>query len=365
MALLAGVVGLALIVGILVEAFETMVLPRRVTRAFRLARLVYRATWAPYAMIARRLKHSGRRESFLSLFGPLSLLLLIGVWAAGLILGFALLQWALGSRLATPVGFRADLYLSGTTFFTLGLGDVIPRTLAARVVTVAEAGVGFGFLALVISYLPVLYQGFSRREAEISLLDARAGSPPSAAELLRRFAPHDCAHLSQFLAQAERWSAELLESHISYPFLAYFRSQHADQSWLAMLTSILDVCALVLAGIEGAPAWPARLAFAMARHAAVDLSEVLYAPPRAPERDRLPPEALAAVRDLLGAAGLQVRVDAAADRKLGQLRQMYEPYVHALAVQLLMPLPAWLPDPEEPDNWQTSAWEPSRVAHFT
>src|SRR5262249_53222577 len=164
---------------------------------------------------------------------------------------FALLHWAFGSRIQTAnahPGFGFVLYFSGTTFFTLGLGDITPLSTAARVLTVAEGGTGFGFLGIVIGYLPVIYQAFSRREVNISLLDARAGSPPSAAELLRRHSQgHQLESLQQLLHDWERWSAELLESHLSYPVLAYFRSQHNNQSWLSALTTMLDTSALVIA----------------------------------------------------------------------------------------------------------------------
>src|SRR2546425_12024848 len=137
-----------------------------------------------------------------------------------------------------PTFFTA-LYLSGTTLFTLGLGDVVPTSAAARIVTVVEAFVGFAFLALVIGYLPVVYQAFSRREAHIAMLDEWAGSPPASAELLRRLATwKDLDALSQFLSTWEQWSAELLESHISYPILARFRSQHGNESWLASPTPL-------------------------------------------------------------------------------------------------------------------------------
>jgi ABC-type multidrug transport system fused ATPase/permease subunit len=180
-----GLIGLALILIILQDAFETIILPRRVTRSFRLARAFYIITWQVCSLIARKIESQNRREYFLSFFGPLSLLLLLVVWAAALILGFALLQWAFGSALNAPTGhasFWIDLYMSGTTFFTLGLGDVTPNSPLARLATVIEGGIGFGFLALVIGYLPVTYQSFSRREVGISLMDAHAGfrpQPPS------------------------------------------------------------------------------------------------------------------------------------------------------------------------------------------
>src|SRR5207302_1981292 len=130
---LIAAVGALWIAVIMWDAFEAIVLPRRVTRRLRPARMFYRVTWRLWSAVARRMRPGGRRE----------------------------------------------------TFFSLGLGDVTPTSRAGRAVMVIEAGVGFGFLALVIGYLPVLYQSFSRRELNITLLDARAGSPPSAEELLR------------------------------------------------------------------------------------------------------------------------------------------------------------------------------------
>jgi hypothetical protein len=281
--LLWAIVGIVLICVVLLDAFETVVLPRRATRRLRLARLVFRSTWQLWSAPARGRWHSGeRRETYLSYYGPFALLLLIGVWSTGLVGGFALLLWGLGAQMAATggdAGVGTALYGSGTTFFTLGLGDVLPHTALGRLLVVLEAGMGFAFLGLIISYMPVLSQAFSQREVNVSLLDARAGSPPSAAELLRRYAGADFTEaLAQLLREGERWSAELLESHLSYPFLAYYRSQHQEQSWLAGLTTMLDVAALLLVGIDGAPMRPARLAFAMARHAAADLRGCLKSP---------------------------------------------------------------------------------------
>src|SRR5439155_22732943 len=158
--------------------------------------------------------------------------------------------------------------------------DVVPVSWPARAVTALEAAVGFGFLAIVIGYLPVIYQSFSRREVVISMLDARAGSPPTAAELLRRHAAdHTLDALDALLRDWEHWSAELLESHLSYPVLAYFRSQHDNQSWLGALTTVLDTCALVMVGIDGVSVWQARLTFAIARHAVVDIAQIFRTAP--------------------------------------------------------------------------------------
>jgi hypothetical protein len=361
MEILSGVGGLLLIAVILWDGFETIILPRRVTRQFRPTELFYRATWMPWSAIAGRIRNEKQRQNLIGYFGPLSLIMLVGVWATSLIVGFALLQWALGSQFAAPEGkasFATDLYVSGTTFFTLGLGDVTPRSGLARFLTVVESGVGFGFLALIISYLPALTSAFSQREVNVSLLDEWAGSPPTALELLRRNSGKGQASaVEQFLRDWERWSAELMESHLSYPVLAYFRSQHENQSWVAALAMVLDLCALVLVGIDGVPISAARRTFAMARHAAVDLTQVFNAPPRTPESDRLPSSELVRLRGRLAAAEIHLREGADADQRLTELRQMYEPYLNALAAHLLVSLPSWIPALERLDNWQTTAWE--------
>jgi hypothetical protein len=345
--------GALVVLLVVAEAFEALVLPRRVTRPFRFSRLYYQAAWAAWKG-ASGLVPASRRATFLSVFGPLSLLALFALWAAGLILGFALLHRALS---AEPAGLGDSLYLSGATFTTLGYGDVVPAGPAARLLAVLEACMGFGYFAVVIGYLPVLYQAFSRRETLISLLDARAGSPPSAARLLLRLLPGrgDGALLDGFLAQAEVWAAELLESHLSFPVLGYYRSQHDNQSWLAALACALDGSALLLTVVEGADRRQARLTFAMARHALVDLSLVLRRRPEAPGGDRLPEARLLELCAALRAAGVAVRDDQAARSKLAELRGLYEPFAAAMAAHLRLALPDVWPE-DRPDNWQTSAW---------
>ncbi len=359
---LAAIPGIALILIILWEAFETMILPRRVTRRVRLTRQFYRWTWAPWVFVTKMIRKRKTRDGYLSLFGPLSLLGLLAMWAAGIIAGYALVQWALHSQLNIPdrsVTFGTYLYLSGTTFFTLGYGDVTPLSSLGRAIEVVEAGTGFGLLAIVIGYLPVLYQSFSRRESNISLLDARAGSPSSAAELVRRHnAAGNMDDLTPLLREWERWSAELLESHLSYPVLCYFRSLHDNQSWLAALTTVLDTCALVMVGVDGASEWQARLTFAMARHAVVDISQIFWTAPTSLDccSVRLPPEDLKRLREIFATNGVNLRQGTEAEEHLLKLRTMYEPYVVALSEFLMMPLPPWILPPDAIDNWKTSAW---------
>ena len=363
MRLLGGLAGALLLAVVLWDAFETIILPRRVSGRIRITKLFYRSTWIPWRATARALS-GRRRDAFLSFFGPLSLILLLALWAVGIVVSFGLLQWAAGSALSVTGGvpsLATDLYMSGTTFVTLGLGDVAPRSAVAKALTAVEAGMGFAFLAVVIGYFPVIYQAFSRREVAISLLDARAGSPPSASELLWRHREDPgTAALTELLRDWERWAADVLESHLSYPPLAYFRSQHYNESWLAALTTILDTSAVVMIGLDGWCARQAELTFAMARHAVVDLAQVFSTPPQQGGGDaaaRLSAAQVTRLRARLAGGGLRLRERPDFEERLTELRRMYEPYVAALAHYLAVPLPPWVREVERPDNWQTSAWD--------
>ncbi len=357
-ALIAGVI---IILTVLLDAFETVVLPRRVQRHFRITILFYRNTWAPYAKLASRIKSQTRRETVLGYFGPLSMIALLVIWALGLIFAFALLQYGGGEHLALgnqPITFRLLLYHSGETFFTLGYGDITPVSYYSRALSVLEAGTGFGFLAIVIGYLPTIYSAFSQREIEISLLDARAGSPPSAAELLKRsIASLDTGSLDRLFHDWERWAAEVLESHLSYPVLSFYRSQHSNQSWLGALTVILDATALVIAGIDGVSSEQARWTFKMARHAVVDLAQVVNAHYDPHALERLTPEELAEIRAQLAAKGLKLGDSAQVEAKLHELRTKYEPYVEGIARNLYISLPPWIRRDQIRDNWEAGPWD--------
>lgn len=358
---LVGVVGsIALIASILWDGFEAIVFPRRVTRSYRFARFFYRSLWSLWRWFGLRIPPGKRRETFLSVFGPGSLILLFAAWVVGLTVGFAALHWSLGTPLM-PAGpalpFGTYLYFSGATFFTFGFGDLLPVTGLARSLVIVQAGLGFGFLAIVIGYLPVLYQAFSRQEATIGLLDARAGSPPCAGQMLLRAARAGRMDaIEPLLGLWERWASELLESHLSFPVLSYYRSQHDNQSWLAALAAILDTCSLVIAGVEGADPYQAQLTFAMSRHALVDLALIFRIPPEPPSRDRLPPGRLEQLRRELSVAGLAPGDGAILDRRLNELRALYEPFLTGLSRQFLFALPDVFPETSRPDNWQTSAW---------
>jgi hypothetical protein len=366
MRIAALIFGLLFCMGAILDAFQTIILPRRPTGRFRITRLFYIVTWVPWAAVARHTRNRKLREQIYSTFGPGSLLLLLVVWALLLVTGFGLLFFSLGTpfadAMATPnhLGhLRTDLYVSGTTLFTLGIGDVLPRSLVSRTLIIIESATGLGFVALVIGYVPVLYGAFSRREISVALLDGRAGSPPTSTELLRRHAFSGGQEaLAALLAEWERWSAEILESHISYPILCYYRSQHDNQSWLSALTAVLDSCALLISVVPGVASRQAQLTFAISRHALVDLGHVFHLEKVAQSctrdnPDRLPPENFDRVCELMLEANLRLCGDPEAPARLHALRALYEPHAQALADYLGMSLPSWVPEPLAKDQWKT------------
>ena len=362
----AFIAGLFFCLGVALDAFQTIILPRRPTGRFQITRLFFIATWTPWVMMAERASNKKVREQIYSVYGPLSLLLLLLLWALLLISGFGMFYFSMrspfgdalmGHSTSAWAQFGTDLYVSGTTLFTLGLGDVVPHRLLARGLIIFESGVGLGFVALVIGYLPVLYQAFSHREVSVALLDARAGSPPNAGELLRRHAFEGGQEaLSALLAEWERWSAEILESHISYPILCYYRSQHDNQSWLSALVSILDTCALLISVVEGTPSRQAQLTFVMARHALIDLGHVFHieeheAWQRQSELNRLPSKDFYRLCEALGDNHVRLCGDPAAAKRLNTIRALYEPHAFVLSEYLRMPLPVWVAPPKENDQW--------------
>ena len=353
--MIAGLLAAALLALVLQDAFEVMLLPRRVHRKTRLTRWYFKVSWAIWTRWALRLPSGRRRERFLSVFGPLSMVALFAIWGTALIVSFGILDWTVQN--GPPISASSateQIYMSGVTFFTLGYGDVVPHSGAGRVIAVVEAGTGIGFIAVVIGYLPVLYQLFSRREAHVIQLDARAGSPPTATTMLIRHAESEALDkLDDLLREWEVWGSDLLESHLSYPMLVYYRSQHDNQSWLAAVTAIMDSCALILVGVDAMRPLQARMTFTMARQVVVEMARSLGVQPsrysggtRLSHDEYLRMEAIFVEKALIWSGGPE------AEDTLAALRATYEPLLDGLGSALLLPLPGWLAAEDAADHWQ-------------
>jgi hypothetical protein len=327
---LAGIVGALLVALMLSEFFVTFLLPRRVRRDPRIARGLSRLLWGPWRAISRRLAPP-TADTWLGLFGPLALVVQLVVWSVGLLIGYGLIEWAVaGGPFWTRILNSSGLFLSAG-----GLSGSNPL----RAVDLLEAATGVGVLFIVIGYMPSVYSAFSRRETAVSQLATRAGSPPAAATLIHRAAGRErWSELQRDLQAWEEWAAELMETHLSYPLLAYYRSQHVNQNWLAALTAMVDVAAFVKATLRDS-ADAADITFRIGRHALADLALQFRLDPVSVERlSDADFERLFRIVDGSGADNVD---SATARRRLDRLREEYEPNAQALADFLALELPPW------------------------
>jgi len=357
---LVGIAGGVLVALMLLEIFLAFLLPRRVKRDPLLARRVAVSIYRPWRALARRLPEQ-TGDTLLGIYGPFGLLLDLGLWVVLLMFGYGCLQWAVGSHLAVghSVDFGEDVYFAAATLVSTSPSGLASQGTAAHILQVLDAATGLGVLTIVISYLPSLYQAFSRRETTVSQLDARAGSPPSAGRLVVRAAQRGgWAAVNDYLHDWEVWSAELMETHLSYPTLAYFRSQHVNQNWLAALCTILDATALAVTAAPEGTVEEARFTFAISRHAIADLAYTFRVAPVAEALvDRLPPADFDALIAELRSSGVELRDEPGVLReRLERFRALYEPYAVVLAARLELALPPWLAPESPTDNWRTTAW---------
>ncbi|MGB2874155.1 MAG: hypothetical protein WBB76_01630 [Gaiellaceae bacterium] len=333
MRVVAAIAGVILITLMLAEFFVTFMLPRRVRRDPRIARGLINALWRPWRAFARRLS-PGSADTVLGFYGPLALLFELLTWTVGLIVGFALLDWAsVGGRFGRGLLFSSGLFLSAT--------GVSGSTLV-HVIALFEAATAIGVLFIVIGYLPAVYGSFSSREIAVSQLATRAGSPPSAGAILLRAAGRQrWRELEQDFRAWEAWSAELMETHLAYPVLGFYRSQHLRQNWLAALTTMVDVAAFVTAVEADDEVEAAELTYAIGQHALADLALQYRVKPG--PADRLSDSKFDELYGLLEDALERPVGRGAALQRLTELRRAYEPKAQGLSAFLALDLPAWMP----------------------
>jgi hypothetical protein len=277
MNLLALVAGIALIAVVAWDVFETIVVPRPTPGRFRIARPLTRRTWRAWRAICLRYATGLRQQLLLGIYAPALVMLLLGTWMLVLVFGYGLVFFALGGELSPPVhDLGMALYFAGTSILTLGFGDVVATGGLARLAAVTAAAAGLGVVALVITYLFSLFGSFQRREILVVTLGARAGAPPSAVALLETYARLGMVEeLPALFAEWERWSAEVLDSHVAYPILGYFRSSHDNASWISALGAVLDAASFVLTTLRGIPRGQAELTKRVGAHFVEDIGNFL------------------------------------------------------------------------------------------
>jgi len=336
--------GLLIVVATLFDLFQSVVLPRPTPGAFRPTTLLLRGSWLWARWVGDRIRDPTRREGFLGSYAPLALIMLLASWMLGLVLGYGLILDALGAQLRpVPTDHGTAFYLSAVSLLTIGFGDIVPVSSLARVVVVIEGATGLGAVAMVISLVFSLYGSFQRREVQVVLLDASAGSPPSGLGLLenamKRGIPE---HLEEIFRDWRTWSGEVLESHLAYPILNFFRSTHDNESWVSALGAVLDAATLVLTTVEGGPRGAAKMTLLVGVHLVEDLAHLLdmdHGHEIGVEREEFD-----AACAKLEAAGYRLRPAGEAWPAFVELRRRYAAPLSAMARFWAIPPAQWIGD---------------------
>ncbi len=351
-------IGLAVVAVILYDVFETVVVPRRTESKWRLAPPILFLLWPLWQRIGLRITPTWRREDFLGTFAPFAIMLILMIWVLALIFGFGLVFHALQDDLKPPPrDFVAAFYAAGTALLTIGYGDIVPQSMLARGIALLAGAAGLAVVALVISLAFNLYGSFSRREVLVLLLDPRAGVPPSGVTLLETYGEKQIVgQLGSLFNQYEAWTAELLDSHLAYPVLPFFRSSHESQSWVSALGALLDAATLMVTAIE--PAADANEAERASRaaaemmyetgcHALIDLTQSRLLPSSkaklavGPGIERT--EFVAAC-ERLRSAGFAATCSDAAWQAFAEHRGVYATRLNVIARYLAAPPTQWIGD---------------------
>jgi hypothetical protein len=272
----ATVGGVLLIVGMLSDAVATLIVTQGDAGLWRPTRIFYATTWKLTRAVAARLSDRAGEYS-LNVYPALSLLGLLVLWLAGLMIGWSLVYWGLDQQLGGSRDYGTILYYAGTSLVTPVFGSAHGALI--RPLTLLETLTGVVTIALMISYLPALYGSYSRREARLLTLDDPLGGRMSPNRVIALHAPGgDREMLYRALSEWEMWTADVLESHVSYPMLALFRSQHPGQSWVTALGLVTDAATLTSACVEGAQDREPYFLYRRGRRAILEISSRLHVP---------------------------------------------------------------------------------------
>ncbi len=350
LAVLEFILGIAIIGNVLYDVFQSIVVPRPTPARFRVGRLFAILIWPRWRALGLRLKPE-RRDRWLGAYAPLYVVSLLLAWVAGLILGYGLVLYALAPHIRPePHSLWTAMYFAGTSLLTIGFGDIVATGGPARLVVVLAGATGLGVVALAISFIFSLYSTFQRREAQVLTLDARAGAPPSGVNLLETGKHLGLEHqLERIFIEWERWAAEVLDSHLAYPILTYFRSSHDNQSWVSALGAVLDAATLVMTTLDEGPKGEAKMLYSIGQHLVEDLGRYFRRPvnrePDAAGRGvAIERYEFDQARDRLAAAGYQLLPAEQSWAMFSRVRSTYADSLNAMATFWAAPPAQWIGD---------------------
>jgi hypothetical protein len=336
--------GAILVLVVVNDVFQSVIVPRAVGKRFRISFAVYRGLWKLWPLIASRFAgaKADEREDFLALYAPFTLVVLLFVWTACAMLGYALIAWAYRAGFTPPLrSFGEAIYFSGTALTTLGFGDVVGREAIPRIMSIFAAVTGLALLSITTAYFFALFGSFQSREQFVVTVGARAGSPPSGVNLLAIAAYSETQDdLNALMIDAQRWAASVMESHLAYPTLAYFRSSHEHESWIGTLGTLLDASVLLMTTVD-IKCGQARLFFNIGRHATNDLRRYFVLERPVPHIERSEFEHAC---DRLQAAGYTIKPRDAAWESFKALRSSYAGNLGGLAHYFQIPPLQWIGD---------------------
>lgn len=341
MQIAAFVVGFAIVASTFLSAVRTFVMPRS-SREW-LTHTVFRAMLLLFRLRLRRVNTYEERDSAMALYAPLTLLVLPGVWVAAIMLGYTLMYWAI-----TPRPLYDAFSLSGSSLLTLGFTKT--EGFVSLLLEFSEAVLGLTMIALLIAYLPTMYSAFSKRESMVAMLEVRAGSPPSPAEMLARaYRIRGLAALTELWESWEVWFVEVEESHTSLAALIFFRSPQPNLSWITAAGVILDTAALLVSTVD-VPNTPQAQLMLRAGYVALrriaDYFDIDYDPDPAPDDFiSIARSEFDAVCEQLAAQGLALKADREqAWRDFRGWRVNYDRVLLALAALTMAPYAQWVSD---------------------
>jgi hypothetical protein len=332
------------IVGLnLFDVFQAVILPRATSIRFRVSGHLVRLLWPLWSRVAMRIDDSEIREDVLGTFAPLSLVGFLVVWAVGCIIGYGLILYGLRTEVRPVANLGEAIYLAGTSFLTIGYGDIVPTSGMSRAIGLAAGASGFGIVAVVTSFLFALFAAFGAREHFVVALGARAGSPPSGVTLIEKYARYGImSDLDGLFEEGMHWAAMTLESHIAYPILAYFRSSHDYESWVAAVGAMLDASTLKIALLDEGPIGHAKFFNTLGSHLVHDVASYfnlsLEGDPGVERHE------FDLARSRLRDAGLSVRGADEAWHEFAEMRGRYAPGLNAMARHWRIPPAQWIGD---------------------
>jgi len=341
---IGSVLGLVLLLVVFYDLFQSVILPRPAVNKMTVARIVLRPMWVVWRWVSQRSSRIDRSEGRLAAFAPIALLMLFFIWAAAAVLGYGLIIDGLADQFRpSPQDLATSIYISATTLVPLSYGDFVPEGGLARAVIIAESATGVGIAALVITLLFSLYESFRDREEKVISLDALAGAPPSGVQILENAAKHSMRpELIEMFDEWRGWSAMVLESHLAYPLLVYFRSSHDNEAWINSFGAVMDAAVLVISTVDDDSTGPARLMLRVGNHLVEDFSWIFAL--KGPEDGIVEREEYQVAVERLVKAGYHVRDTEAGWKQFAELRSKYASPLNQMAHWLVVPPAEWIGD---------------------